>query len=77
MVKRSQWPVPQIIAKGCVSCGVCLEVCPTSVLDWVMLEEYPMHPIANLRDAPGCIGCSFCAIACPVETIVMQTASKE
>ena len=71
MVKRSQWLVPNIVAQGCISCGVCLEVCPTSVLDWVMLEAFPLRPIAALRDAPDCIGCSFCAIACPVETINM------
>ena len=34
MLKRSLWLKPKVIEKKCISCGICLEVCPTSVLDF-------------------------------------------
>jgi Na+-translocating ferredoxin:NAD+ oxidoreductase subunit B len=71
-VKRPLWLKPIVAAEKCVSCGVCLQVCPTGVLDYADLIDHQVHSIAWLRDATNCIGCSLCEVACPVQAISMK-----
>jgi electron transport complex protein RnfB len=71
MLKRSQWLKPLVSEKKC------LEVCPTSVLDFAELKPDQVRAIAYLRDAKNCIGCSFCEVACPVEAIEMQSPTEK
>jgi NAD-dependent dihydropyrimidine dehydrogenase PreA subunit len=75
MLKRSQWLQPFILEGKCISCGICLEVCPVGVLDFAALTDGRVHTPAVLKNASGCIGCSFCALACPVEAMVMQAGN--
>jgi len=76
-VKRPQWPRPVILEKKCVSCGLCLQSCPTGVIDFEELVDHRVRAVAMLRDPRNCIGCSFCAVVCPVEAIVMQVSVTE
>jgi NADPH-dependent glutamate synthase beta subunit-like oxidoreductase len=70
----------------CVLCGGCVDVCPTSCLKLVPLEDTtleippdvvtaiaPGEPITTiLKDEDRCIRCALCAQRCPTEAIAME-----
>jgi len=43
----------------CKRCGICVDLCPASVLDW----DDDGRPY--LRDREGCITCLDCELRCP------------
>ena len=58
---------------NCVSCGICAQACPLSVLG--MKKEGKSGKYRNVFPEPvkeGCIGCGLCAQACPMEAIRME-----
>ena len=50
-----------IITDDCISCGACVEECPTSAIS----EGDGKYVI----DADTCISCGACADTCPAEAI--------
>lgn len=71
----------------CVLCGGCVDVCPTSCLRLVPLDQVeaelgPLRPpgagagggpaTAILKDEDLCIRCGLCALRCPTEAVVME-----
>lgn len=50
--------------EACVSCGVCVDSCPTDVL--VQSEAGGKAQVAHLED---CQGCFLCVFDCPVDAI--------
>lgn len=55
--------------EACVSCGVCVDSCPTDVL--VQSEASGKAQVAHLED---CQGCFLCVFDCPVDAIrIKQT----
>jgi formate hydrogenlyase subunit 6/NADH:ubiquinone oxidoreductase subunit I len=57
----------------CVSCCICAQACPLSVLE--MRREGKSGKYRNLFPEitkDGCIGCGQCARACPMEAIRME-----
>ena len=50
----------------CIADGVCLDVCPVSVFEWV---ETPDHPASTKKADPtresDCIFCMACEVQCP------------
>ena len=77
MMKRSEWPKPDISIEKCVACGVCVDACPPGCL---AMSEMPrskgVDPFAHLKDPRACVACGFCAAECPVDAISMSKASK-
>ena len=62
----------------CVSCGICAQACPVSVL--VMRREGSSGKYRNLFPelaGPGCLGCGQCARACPMAVIRMEESGDE
>ena len=62
----------------CVSCGICTQSCPVSVL--VMRREGSSGKYRNLFPelaGEGCLGCCICARACPMEVIRMEEIGDE
>jgi NAD-dependent dihydropyrimidine dehydrogenase PreA subunit len=65
----------------CIADGVCIDVCPTAIFDWVDTpgtNPHKLHPdlpplIAEKKAAPSreddCIFCMACEIQCPVTAI--------
>ena len=57
----------------CVSCGICAQACPLSVLG--MKKEGRSGKYRNVFPEavkPGCTGCGLCARSCPLDAIRME-----
>jgi NAD-dependent dihydropyrimidine dehydrogenase PreA subunit len=54
----------------CVGDGVCIDVCPVSLYDWV---DSPGHPVSERKSDPArekdCIQCLACELQCPAQAI--------
>jgi len=54
----------------CTGCGICLEVCPLKLYDW--METYN-HPVPEKKAFPAreldCVQCYKCETKCPVQVI--------
>ena len=62
---------------NCVSCGICAQACPVSVLG--MEKEGKSGKYRNVFPElvrEGCLGCGRCAESCPMEAICMEDADE-
>jgi NAD-dependent dihydropyrimidine dehydrogenase PreA subunit len=54
----------------CTGCGICLEVCPQQLYDWI---ETSNHPISEKKAFPAkesdCVQCYKCETKCPEQAI--------
>jgi len=61
---------PVFIYDACMACGICVEVCPISILDStdVTKDKYrKAYPLQ--KEGTQCIGCKMCKIECPVSAV--------
>ncbi len=72
-LKRTLWLKPSFSEKKCVSCGLCIQSCPTGAIGFSEIIDHQMDAVARLENPKNCIGCSFCKAICPVEAITMKT----
>ena len=58
--------IPHIAVDSCKGCGLCVSVCPETVLtideSYVNLKGY--YPVA-VESVENCLGCLSCALICP------------
>ncbi|MBP1711018.1 MAG: NADH:ubiquinone oxidoreductase chain I-like protein [Deltaproteobacteria bacterium] len=77
MMKRSEWPKPEIVIESCIACGICIDTCPAGCL---ALSERPrkkgVDAFPYLINPKACIGCGFCNRECPVDSITMRKPEK-
>lgn len=60
----------------CKGCGLCIEVCPTDVLEFSKgYNNKGYHP-AQVKDIEKCIGCGFCYQMCPDVCITVKVLEK-
>ena len=54
----------------CEGCGICLEVCPRQLYDWMETSD---HPVSEKKAFPAreldCVQCYKCETKCPVQAI--------
>lgn len=73
---------------GCITCGICMDVCPVEALDMsrpqapgVETGPGPGHPAAWMMERPlqvgECIGCGICIRECPPNVMSLVAASGE
>lgn len=64
MMKRKVNP-PVVIKEECVSCGRCVAICPSFVLEMVEAKSTVVR-------GEWCIGCGHCGVVCPTEAILHE-----
>ena len=62
----------RIDPERCKGCGLCVSVCPLSILamDKSYTNKKGYHPAANTAPEK-CVGCANCAIMCPDAVITI------
>lgn len=65
-------PELQIEAKGCRSCALCVDVCPTKVFD-----QDPGTQQAKATRQGDCIGCLSCEYICPSRCVTVSGAQRQ
>ncbi len=72
MATEKKENVPEFNLKKCMSCNMCLEVCPVDCIDLTTPQDSKdPHGYPFVEDESICIGCESCAEDCPVDAIVM------
>ena len=61
------------LADQCVSCGRCIDVCPSGVHKMAAVSNGP--PLHQVDRTATCIGCGVCARSCPAKAL--RIAGKE
>ena len=72
LLKREDWPQPDVNNTLCVSCIACIQACPTGCLGLGQADPRDHHARPVLKMSDRCIGCGFCANSCPVGAITMK-----
>ncbi|MCG6930659.1 MAG: 4Fe-4S binding protein [Desulfofustis sp.] len=69
--------IPYIASETCKGCGLCVFVCPESVLciDDTVVNSRGYHPAA-VADPERCIACISCALMCPDTAITVERFSR-
>ena len=60
---------PKVEESKCISCGLCVTVCPSFVLEM-------RNKKAEVVRGAWCIGCDHCGAVCPTEAILHNGSSK-
>ncbi len=59
---KGRWSVFPGLCKGC---GLCIEKCPTKIIEWSKALGIYGTPAVRLNEADKCIACKMCQIVCP------------
>lgn len=69
---------------SCMSCGICMDVCPVACLDMTAPEAGGPDPgpvLGWMTTYPvqvnHCIGCAFCRTECPTDAITVDPLPEE
>jgi len=66
-----------VINDRCKECGLCIELCPTKVLDKSnSFNKFGYRP-TYIKDNSGCIGCKICEYACPEFAIFVMKVERK
>ena len=70
---------PVFDKEACISCNMCIQICPVSCLSLSEANTKGLHRIPYTENPALCIACGFCAEDCPVDAIRMEVvlSSKE
>ena len=70
-VNHTEWPKPILDKEACISCNMCIQICPVSCLSLSEASAKGLHRYPHMEDPALCIACGFCAEDCPVDAIGM------
>lgn len=63
---------PVFDKEACISCNMCIQVCPVSCLSLSEASAKGLHRHPYVENPALCIACGFCAEDCPVDAISMR-----
>jgi formate hydrogenlyase subunit 6/NADH:ubiquinone oxidoreductase subunit I len=72
---KKRWPKPKIQVDMCMSCKICIDVCPVTCLALTYTPgtaDTKGYPVLDREIF--CVACEFCALGCPVDAITMQVS---
>ena len=61
----------------CKGCGLCVEKCPSQVLDWSKETGIYGNPIVEAKRIERCTACNICALVCPDAAIDIQKSKTK
>ena len=70
---RGYWTVYPDLCKGC---GLCIEKCPTKVIEWSETLGFMGTPSVQVH-MEGCIVCGICETVCPEPAIRVERKGKD
>lgn len=70
---RGYWSVFPELCKGC---GLCIEKCPTKVIEWSERLGFMGTPSVQVR-MDGCIVCGICEQVCPDTALRVDKKAKD
>jgi len=56
----------------CIGCGICSQVCPHTVFEFVPHQESASKTYAEIRNRDRCMECGACALNCPRGAITVK-----
>ena len=56
----------------CKGCGLCLEKCPSQVIDWSKETGAYGTPMVEAKRIERCTACNICAMVCPDAAIDIE-----
>lgn len=60
----------------CKGCGLCMEKCPVTTLEWSDTLGVYGTPAVEPRNDYECTGCGICATVCPDCAIIVERKKK-
>lgn len=73
---KVKWEGPQGIFSVspdlCKGCGLCIEKCPSQVIDWAMKTGVYGTFIVKAKRIERCTACRICALVCPDAAIDIE-----
>jgi 2-oxoglutarate ferredoxin oxidoreductase subunit delta len=55
----------------CKACGLCVEACPTSVLQLAKKVNSKGYNFSYMENPEACTGCTSCSLVCPDSVITV------
>ena len=65
-------PTLQIETQGCRACTLCVDICPTKVLDMEAAQQ-----LAKASRPDDCIGCCSCEYICPSRCLTVSDVNRQ
>lgn len=70
--RRSAWLKPRINPDLCTACGLCIQACPVSCLEFDRPHKKDKTLYPFLASAQDCLACGFCVDICPVDAVFLE-----
>ncbi len=75
-IKKAHFPETQVFrldfnSGTCTNCGLCVQACPTSCLQWDVINKIPYGTSLGELEL-ACIGCNNCEAICPSQSIKVR-----
>ena len=67
----------EVNEEWCKGCVICVDVCPTNVLDMKDMLSKWEGQIVYVKDIDKCIGCDLCELSCPDFAIEVYEVPQE
>ena len=61
----------------CKGCEICVEICPTDVLEMIPAPDRWEGALVVVKDIEACTGCMLCEVQCPDFAIDVYKPKKE